>query len=137
MTVSRPYQTNTITFRKEILMTNDQTTVAPGDREEWLTRYYFTRAAFSAIWVATALTAGRQSLAVAAALLILYPAWDAAANLIDAARNGGLAKQPQPGDQRRRQRGDNSGRDRRPDDEHELGSRRLWPLGDLFRPAAA
>ncbi|MBY5900257.1 DUF308 domain-containing protein [Rhizobium leguminosarum] len=91
MTVSRPYQTNTITFRKEILMTNDQTTVAYGDREEWLTRYYFTRAAFSAIWVATALTAGRQSLAVAAALLILYPAWDAAANLIDAARNGGLA----------------------------------------------
>lgn len=73
------------------MMTTDQTTIASGDREEWLTRYYFTRAAFSAIWVATALTAGHQSLAVAAALLILYPAWDAAANLIDAARNGGVA----------------------------------------------
>ncbi|MGO6945029.1 MULTISPECIES: DUF308 domain-containing protein [Rhizobium] len=73
------------------MMTTDQTTVASGDREEWLTRYYFTRAAFSAIWVAAALTAGRQSLAVAAALQIVYPAWDAAANLVDAARNGGLA----------------------------------------------
>ncbi|MBY5424717.1 MULTISPECIES: DUF308 domain-containing protein [Rhizobium] len=73
------------------MMTTDQTTVASGDREEWLTRYYFTRAASSAIWVAAALTAGRQSLAVAAALLIVYPAWDAAANLVDAARNGGLA----------------------------------------------
>ncbi|MGO8658511.1 DUF308 domain-containing protein, partial [Rhizobium ruizarguesonis] len=37
------------------------------------------------------LTAGRQSLSVATGLLILYPAWDAAANLIDAARSGGLA----------------------------------------------
>ncbi|MGO7570075.1 DUF308 domain-containing protein [Rhizobium ruizarguesonis] len=73
------------------MITTDQTTVASGDREEWLTRYYFTRAAFSAIWVAAALTAGGQSPAVAAALLILYPAWDAAANLIDAARSGGLA----------------------------------------------
>ncbi|RXT28791.1 hypothetical protein B5P46_08520 [Rhizobium leguminosarum] len=91
MTVSRPYQTNTITFRKEIMMTNDQTTVAPGDGEEWLTRYYFTRAAFSAIWVAAALTAGHQSLTAAAGLLIVYPAWDAAANLVDATRNGGLA----------------------------------------------
>ncbi|MBY5720324.1 DUF308 domain-containing protein [Rhizobium leguminosarum] len=91
MTVSRPYQINPIPHRKEIMMTTDQTTVASGDREEWLTRYYFTRAAFSAIWVAAALTAGTQSLAVAAALLILYPAWDATANLVDAARNGGLA----------------------------------------------
>ncbi|MGO7609267.1 DUF308 domain-containing protein, partial [Rhizobium ruizarguesonis] len=55
------HQTNTITHRKEIRMTTDQTTVASGDREEWLTSYYFTRAAFSAIWVAAALTAGRQS----------------------------------------------------------------------------
>ncbi|MBW8789193.1 MAG: DUF308 domain-containing protein, partial [Rhizobium leguminosarum] len=56
------------------MITTDQTTVASGDREEWLTRYYFTRAAFSAIWVAAALTTGRQSLAFAAALLIVYPA---------------------------------------------------------------
>ncbi|MBX5172645.1 DUF308 domain-containing protein [Rhizobium sp. NZLR1b] len=73
------------------MMTYDQTTVAAGDREQWLTRYYFTRAAFSLLWVAAALTAGRQSFSVAAALLILYPAWDAAANFVDAARHGGLA----------------------------------------------
>ena len=57
----------------------------------WLTRYYFTRAAFSIIWVAAALTAGRQSFTIAAILLIIYPAWDAVANYVDAARNGGLA----------------------------------------------
>ncbi|WP_085989752.1 hypothetical protein [Rhizobium sp. CCGE 510] len=72
-------------------MTIDQMTVASGDRDPWLTRYYFTRAAFSLLWVAAALTTGRQSLPVAAALLIIYPAWDAAANYVDAAREGGLA----------------------------------------------
>jgi len=76
---------------RAILPANDQTTIASGDREQWLTRYYVSRAAFSAIWVAAALTVGRQSPALAAGLLILYPAWDAAANLVDAARNGGLA----------------------------------------------
>ena len=76
---------------RAILPANDQTTIASGDREQWLTRYYVSRAAFSAIWVAAALTAGRQSPALTAGLLILYPAWDAAANLVDAARNGGLA----------------------------------------------
>ncbi|MGO7223636.1 DUF308 domain-containing protein, partial [Rhizobium ruizarguesonis] len=54
MSVGRPYQTNTITVRKEIMMTTDQTTVASGDRDEWLTRASFTRAAFSALWVAAA-----------------------------------------------------------------------------------
>jgi uncharacterized membrane protein HdeD (DUF308 family) len=83
--------TSNITLRKDILMTNYQTAVASGDKEQWLKRYYFTRAAFSVIWVAAALTAGRQSLPVAAAVLIIYPAWDAAANFVDAARNGGLA----------------------------------------------
>ena len=43
------------------------------------------------LWVAAALTAGQQSFAVAAALLIIYPAWDAAANVVDAARSGGFA----------------------------------------------
>lgn len=42
------------------------------------------------LWVAAALTVGRDSFAVAAALLIIYPAWDALANVIDAARSGGL-----------------------------------------------
>lgn len=72
-------------------MTNYQTNLVASDREQWLKRYYFARSAFSIIWVAVALTAGRQSFSVAAVLLTVYPAWDAIANYVDAARNGGLA----------------------------------------------
>lgn len=72
-------------------MTNYQTDIAENGVHYWLKRYYFTRAAFSIIWVAAALTAGRQSFTIAAILLIIYPAWDAVANYVDAARNGGLA----------------------------------------------
>jgi hypothetical protein len=75
---------------KDISMTHYQTTVASREKEQWLTRYYFTRAGFSAVWVAAALTVGQQSASIAAALLIIYPAWDAAANFVDASRNGGL-----------------------------------------------
>jgi uncharacterized membrane protein HdeD (DUF308 family) len=57
----------------------------------WLKTYYLCRAAFSAIWVAAALTLGQQNFGLGAALLVLYPLWDAAANYADAARNGGLA----------------------------------------------
>lgn len=72
-------------------MPTDQKSLAASDKDHWLKRYYFARAVFSGIWVAAALTAGRHSFPVAAALLILYPAWDAAANFVDAARSGGLA----------------------------------------------
>ena len=72
-------------------MSNNQTSRAPRGNDQWLKQYYFTRAAFSVLWVAAALMAGRHSFAVAAALLIVYPAWDAIANVIDAARSGGLA----------------------------------------------
>ncbi|UTS88667.1 DUF308 domain-containing protein [Rhizobium anhuiense] len=72
-------------------MSTTQTSRATRDNDQWLKQYYFTRAAFSVLWVAAALTAGRHSFAVAAALLIIYPAWDAIANVIDAARSGGLA----------------------------------------------
>lgn len=72
-------------------MSNNQTSRAPRGNDQWLKQYYFTRAAFSVLWVAAALTAGRHSFAVAAALLIIYPAWDAIANVIDAAWSGGLA----------------------------------------------
>ena len=72
-------------------MSHNQTSRAPRGNDQWLKQYYFTRAAFSVLWVAAALTAGRHSFAVAFALLIIYPAWDAIANVIDAARSGGLA----------------------------------------------
>ena len=60
----------------------------------WLKRYYYVRAAFSLIWVALAFTVGRQFPVLAAAMLVVYPAWDAAANYVDAARNGGLLSNP-------------------------------------------
>ncbi|WP_173088850.1 DUF308 domain-containing protein [Devosia sp. 1635] len=60
---------------------------APSD---WLRSYYFTRAAVSIGWIAAALIIGRSNAAVAAILLVAYPAWDALANYLDAQKNGGL-----------------------------------------------
>jgi len=57
----------------------------------WLKRYYFMRALFSIAWVTSALVLGTRAPAIAAALLVIYPAWDAAANWLDARRSGGLA----------------------------------------------
>ena len=61
-------------------------------QEQWLKVYYFARTAFSAAWVAAALAVGRQSPPIAAILLLVYPAWDAAANYVDASRSGGLGE---------------------------------------------
>jgi len=61
------------------------------EEERWLKRYYFSRAAFSIAWVVLAFSVGRHNPAIAAVLLVLYPAWDALANHIDASRTGGLA----------------------------------------------
>jgi len=60
--------------------------------QAWLKKYYYVRGAFSAAWVILALTAGAHSALFAAALLVAYPAWDAFANLVDARRSGGLAR---------------------------------------------
>lgn len=60
----------------------------------WLGSYYLTRAGASVCWVAAALTVGRSLPAVGMVLLIVYPAWDAVANLADARRNGGLQRNP-------------------------------------------
>jgi Short repeat of unknown function (DUF308) len=56
----------------------------------WLQAYYFTRGAFSIIWIALAVTIAKNAPQFAAALLVAYPAWDAIANYIDAKKNGGL-----------------------------------------------
>lgn len=61
-------------------------------QEQWLKVYYFVRTAFSAAWVAAALAVGQQSTPIAAILLLVYPAWDAAANYVDASRSGGLGE---------------------------------------------
>lgn len=60
----------------------------------WLRSYYFTRAAFSLVWVAAAYTVAQGKPGLAALMLVLYPAWDAAANFVDARRNGGLRSNP-------------------------------------------
>ena len=61
---------------------------------DWLRAYYFTRAVVAAGWVGLAFTAGRSSPAIAGALLVAYPAWDALANGVDAWRSGGLRRSP-------------------------------------------
>ena len=64
----------------------------PAQGNHWLKSYYFWRAAFSVAWVAAAFTVGRNIPAIAALLLIVYPAWDAVANYVDAQRNRGLKR---------------------------------------------
>ncbi len=58
-------------------------------QSSWLRSYYFVRAIFSIAWVAAAILFSGQPLP-AALLLVIYPAWDAFANLVDARANGGL-----------------------------------------------
>jgi hypothetical protein len=65
--------------------------VAPVSGTAKLQSYYLTRAGVAALWVAAAFTIGARPF-VGAALLVAYPAWDAAANLIDLARNGGAMR---------------------------------------------
>jgi uncharacterized membrane protein HdeD (DUF308 family) len=69
-----------------------KTISAEGNR--WLKSYYFTRAAFSVVWVTAAFTLAHGMSAIVAALLLIYPAWDAATNLVDAQRNGGVRRNP-------------------------------------------
>lgn len=63
----------------------------PQSSNGWLKRYYFIRFAVSAIWVVLAFTIAKSAPALAAVMLVAYPIWDAAANFVDAQRNGGLA----------------------------------------------
>jgi hypothetical protein len=62
--------------------------------ERWLKHYYFARAAFSVVWVALAFAVGQHDTAIAAALLIVYPLWDALANYVDMSRSGGMRENP-------------------------------------------
>ena len=71
-------------------MAHHQLDLVRADRERWLKQYYFIRAAFSIAWVVAAFAVGPSSPAIAGALLVLYPAWDAAANVVDGLRSGGL-----------------------------------------------
>lgn len=59
------------------------------NENSWLKRYFFTRAAFSVVWVLLALSIGRHSPVISAIMLIAYPLWDAIANIADARQGGG------------------------------------------------
>lgn len=72
---------------------NDLTSTPHRNREQqWLVTYYLARATFSIAWIGAALSLARESWHFQAALLVLYPVWDALANLVDGARSGGLAR---------------------------------------------
>lgn len=62
-------------------------------QSSWLRSYYFVRALFSIGWIIAAILSGGHS-ALASVLLVIYPAWDAVANLVDARVNGGLKANP-------------------------------------------
>ena len=64
------------------------------DAQHWLRVYYALRGAVSLAWVAAALTVGTVSPWASGVLLVVYPAWDASANVLDARRNGGLRANP-------------------------------------------
>lgn len=61
-----------------------------------LRQFYFLRAAAAFGWVALVVLLSNLSAPaiVGYALLVLYPAWDALANVLDARRSGGLAANP-------------------------------------------
>jgi uncharacterized membrane protein HdeD (DUF308 family) len=67
------------------------TATALSTNSTWLRTLYLTRAAFSIVWVALAFTVGLASPVVASVLLVLYPAWDALANALDARQSGGMS----------------------------------------------
>jgi len=71
-------------------MTVQSSDLSGTSQDQWLKLYYFARTAFSAAWVAAAFTVGQNSSVIAAVLLVVYPAWDALANFVDASRSGGL-----------------------------------------------
>jgi hypothetical protein len=58
----------------------------------WLKSYYFTRFAFSAVWVVLAFSLAKGAPTLAAIMLVAYPAWDAVANFVDAQRTGGFSR---------------------------------------------
>lgn len=73
-------------------MRNDETPLDTAEQAQWLKQYYVLRAAFSVAWVIAAFAIAPSSALIAAALLVAYPAWDAAANYLDALCSGGLSQ---------------------------------------------
>ncbi|NTJ65011.1 DUF308 domain-containing protein [Agrobacterium rhizogenes] len=68
-----------------------QSRISP--QSNWLQSYYFTRALFSIAWIFAAILFSAKALPTAF-LLVIYPVWDALANLVDARVNGGFKVNP-------------------------------------------
>lgn len=66
----------------------------PADVDQWLRLYYVVRAIFSLVWVGAVVIVGSMFPFVAGALLLIYPAWDGLANVVDAKHNGGFRRNP-------------------------------------------
>lgn len=64
------------------------------DGNRWLKTYYLLRGTVSVVWVGAALLVMDHSPVIAGALLLIYPAWDAVANVMDAQKTGGLRNNP-------------------------------------------
>jgi uncharacterized membrane protein HdeD (DUF308 family) len=74
------------------MTTSSTTELERATERSWLKRYYFTRFAVSAVWVVLAFTIAKHLPPLAAIMLVGYPLWDAVANVVDARRSGGLAR---------------------------------------------
>jgi uncharacterized membrane protein HdeD (DUF308 family) len=59
-----------------------------------LRNFYFLRAGAALVWVALVFASAPTPVLLAGALLVVYPAWDAIANVLDALRSGGLQANP-------------------------------------------
>jgi hypothetical protein len=71
-----------------------QSPVLSARANAWLKTYYFLRACVSAVWILAALTIGSDNPLIGMILLVAYPAWDAAANYLDARQSGGARRNP-------------------------------------------
>lgn len=72
------------------------TTTEAGNIAKALRSLYFTRVAFSVLWIILVGTVARTNASAAAVLFILYPAWDVIATFLDIRANAATAvKTPQ------------------------------------------
>jgi uncharacterized membrane protein HdeD (DUF308 family) len=80
-------------------LTSQSNTVADAQTVETarsLRKLYFTRAAFSVVWVILVTLFAKTSMGIASILLIIYPAWDVVGTFLDIrANHGTTTKTPQ------------------------------------------
>ncbi|GAB3793748.1 DUF308 domain-containing protein [Spirosoma humi] len=81
---------------KSIKQTNGSVSTEAVETASSLRKLYFTRAAFSIVWVVLVATLAKTSVTIATILFIIYPAWDALATIFDIRANPPAAnKTPQ------------------------------------------